>query len=41
MNKKGYITHPVTLFVVGLIVGLVLAYLVNQGIINIPFTVGC
>lgn len=41
MNKKAYVTHPVTLFVVGLIIGIVLAYLVNTGIINIPITIGC
>jgi len=38
-NKKGIVTHPVMLFFVGVLVGLVLAYLWGQGYIAVasPF----
>ena len=35
-NKKGFVTHPGTLFVVGVIVGIVLIILVIRGVINLP-----
>jgi len=35
-NKKGIIMHPGSLFVVGVIVGIVLVILVIRGVINIP-----
>ncbi len=35
MDKKGIVTHPVTLFIVGVIVGLILAVLICKDIINI------
>ncbi len=34
-NKKGIITHPVTLFIVGIVLGVVLMVLILKGIINI------
>ncbi len=37
-NKKGFVTHPVMLFVVGVILGLVLAYVwVNYTSVANPF----
>jgi len=39
-NKKGIVTHPVTLFFVGVLVGLILAYLwINYTTIANPFCV--
>ena len=35
MNKKAIVTHPVTLFVAGVVVGIILIILVVKGIINI------
>ena len=37
-NKKGIVTHPVTLFFVGVVLGLILAYLwINFTTIANPF----
>ncbi len=37
-GKKGFVTHPVILFLVGVVLGLVLAYLwVNYTTIANPF----
>jgi len=37
-NKKGIVTHPVGLFIIGLVLGLVLAYLwINYTTIANPF----
>lgn len=35
MNKRGIVTHPVTLFIVGVILGAVLVILICKDIINI------
>jgi len=35
MNKKGIVTHPATLFIVGVVTGIVLMILIIKGIINI------
>lgn len=35
MNKKGIVTHPITLFIAGIIIGIVLVVLVCKNIINI------
>ena len=35
-SKKAIVTHPVVLFLVGVVLGLVLAYLWAQKYINIP-----
>ncbi len=35
MNKKAIVTHPVTLFFAGVVVGIILIILVVKGIINI------
>ena len=40
-NKKGIVTHPVMLFVIGVIIGIVLVYLVNSGTINVGVKIGC
>ncbi len=37
MDKRGIVTHPVTLFVVGMVLGFVLVVLWAKGIINVPF----
>ena len=38
--KKGFVTHPVMLFFVGVLIGLVLAYLwINYTTITNPFCV--
>ncbi|MBI3035683.1 hypothetical protein HYY71_05165 [Candidatus Woesearchaeota archaeon] len=37
-NKKGIVTHPVTMFVIALVIGLVLAYVwVNHTTVPNPF----
>lgn len=36
MNKKAIVTHPVTLFIAGIVIGMVLIILVVKGVINIP-----
>ena len=36
MDKKGIVTHPVTLFIVGMIVGIILVVLICKKVINIP-----
>ena len=39
-NKKGIVTHPVVLFFVGVLIGLILAYLwINYTTIANPFCV--
>lgn len=39
MNKKGFFTmHPFMFFVVGLVIGIVLVYLIAKGII--PLKIG-
>ena len=35
-NKKGIVTHPVTLFIVGVVIGMVLAYLWAKQYIAVP-----
>jgi len=37
MDKRGIVTHPVGLFVIGLVIGFVLVILWAKGIINVPF----
>ncbi len=36
MNKKAIVTHPVTLFIAGIVIGIILMVLVAKKIINIP-----
>ena len=35
-GKKGFVTHPVMLFLIGVILGLVIAYLWTKKYINLP-----
>ncbi len=37
MDKKGIVTHPVSMFLVAVIIGMVLAILWAQGFISVPF----
>ena len=39
MNKKAIVTHPATLFFVGVIVGIILILLVINKVINIPIKI--
>ncbi len=36
MNKKAIVTHPVTLFMSGVVIGIILIVLITKGVINIP-----
>ena len=40
MNKKGIVTHPVTMFIIAVIIGFVLAILICKGIIPVAFLKG-
>ncbi len=37
MDKKAIVTHPVSLFLIALVIGAVLAILWAQGYVSIPF----
>lgn len=43
MNKKAFVEHPATLvliaFLIGLIVGIVLTYLIAQEVISFPISI--
>ena len=37
MDRKAFVTHPVSLFVIAMIIGAVLAILWAQGYVSMPF----
>ena len=37
MDKKAFVTHPVSMFLVAVVVGMVLAILWAQGYVSVPF----
>jgi len=39
MNKKAIVTHPVTLFFVGVVVGIILILLIINKVINLPIKI--
>jgi len=39
MNKKAIVTHPVTLFIAGVVIGMILIILIVRGVINLPIKI--